>query len=188
MSTCLISGKFDLIFHTQTPFLIISHLYAHYTFRFPEVLMEKLKVMFNRSSSPYFISYQNPKKIIDRYGFHVELICKVPTAMHGSSECHMCFIYRRIASDGEAINCTKIVDGAACDPMFEKSWRDRNKSLEERCEELERELGYYFNRIEKRERSPPERFTFSEPIRHIKKKTCRKKEKGSTSYKQRIKR
>jgi len=51
--------------------------------------------MWNSSQSPYLICYHSPKDIIHSYDFDVELVDQEMTAMHGSKERHMGYIYRR---------------------------------------------------------------------------------------------
>ncbi len=66
---------------------------------FPPNLFNQLSEMFNRSDSPYLICYHAPKLIIERYRFNVQLIVQTPTSMHGSSEVHTGYLYRRIGID-----------------------------------------------------------------------------------------
>lgn len=103
--------------------------------------------MFNQSHSPYLICYHGPKLIIDRYGFNVELIIQTPTSMHGSSECHMGYLYRRTGlKDKENQKATssgkntksKIADGRVfldgttipSDPLFVNAWNSTRRELE----------------------------------------------------------
>ena len=51
--------------------------------------------MFNASRSQYLICFHPPKAIIEKYRFEVELITQTPTSMHGSSEGHSGYIYKR---------------------------------------------------------------------------------------------
>jgi Histone methylation protein DOT1 len=88
-----------------------THVYM-FSIGFPPCLWVKLAKMFNQSLSPYLICYHPPRKIIETYGFEVELLTQTPTSMHGSKEGHMGYLYRR----------TTIQDGALkdtlCDPVF----------------------------------------------------------------------
>jgi len=71
-----------------------THVYM-FDIGFPPKLFHTLSEMFNKSQSPFLICYHGPKLMIDRYGFDVELIVQASTSMHGSSENHSCYIYRR---------------------------------------------------------------------------------------------
>lgn len=66
--------------HTLDPF---THVYM-FDIGFPPALFERLSLMFNRSRSPkWLICYHGPKLIVDKYGFHVQLLVQKPTSMHG---------------------------------------------------------------------------------------------------------
>mmetsp|Transcript_20940 Transcript_20940/g.43856 ORF Transcript_20940/g.43856 Transcript_20940/m.43856 type:complete len:356 (+) Transcript_20940:274-1341(+) len=71
-----------------------THVYM-FDIGFPPRLFETLATMFNRSQSEYLICYHGPKLMVDRYGFNVELLVQKPLSMHGSSEVHTGYIYRR---------------------------------------------------------------------------------------------
>ena len=49
----------------------------------------------------YLICYHAPRLMVDEYGFDVELIVQTNTSMHGSTENHMGYIYKRVASKEE---------------------------------------------------------------------------------------
>jgi hypothetical protein len=76
--------------------------------------------MFNKSSSEYLICYHGPRLMIDRYGFNVELITKTSTSMHGSSEVHSGYIYKRTNANGS--KCKSETFGEPCDPLFAEAW------------------------------------------------------------------
>ena len=62
---------------------------------FPPALFLRLAWVFNSSVSPiWLISYQAPLKIIETYGFEVELVHQTSISMHGSSEGHQAYVYR----------------------------------------------------------------------------------------------
>ncbi|CEG36664.1 conserved hypothetical protein [Plasmopara halstedii] len=82
--------------HTFEPF---SHVYS-FDVGFPPDVMDKMALMFNRSSAKYYASFHAPRKVVDMYGFAVENIGRVATSMAGSSEGHQCYFYRRLASTG----------------------------------------------------------------------------------------
>lgn len=118
---------------------------------FPPNLFNQLSEMFNRSNSPYLICYHGPKLIIERYGFNVELIVQTPTSMHGSSEVHTGYLYRRIGIDdkvnqkGASSTSNKkktsnkpntsndvrvLLDGKiTSDPLFVNAWNLTRKEL-----------------------------------------------------------
>lgn len=77
--------------HSFDPF---THVYM-FSIGFPPRLWVVLAEMWNRSASGYLICYHGPKDIIHCYEFQVELVTQMPTSMHGSSEGHMGYIYRR---------------------------------------------------------------------------------------------
>lgn len=54
--------------------------------------------MFNASQSPFLICFHSPRVIIETYEFEVELITQTCTSMHGSSEGHSGYLYRRIGA------------------------------------------------------------------------------------------
>ena len=104
---------------------------------FPPKLFKQLSEMFNRSNSPYLICYHCPKLIIDRYGFNVELIVQTNTSMHGSSEGHMGYIYRRAGLEASKKSKSKtstigrvLLDGdILSDPLFVNAWKSTRREL-----------------------------------------------------------
>jgi len=112
---------------------------------FPPRLFYQLADMFNRSSSPYLICYHGPRLMVERYGFDIELIIQLSTSMHGSSEGHMGYIYRRVQrrrrSTGKGSRKLICPTGGAglpsdvpCDPLFAEPWRETRQSLDEHAE------------------------------------------------------
>jgi len=93
-----------------------THVYM-FSIGFPPALWEKLADIFNNSTSPYLICYHNPKHIIEKYAFDVELLTQAPTSMHGSNEGHTGYLYRRIQAEKMEWMTT------ACDPLFESPWK-----------------------------------------------------------------
>lgn len=97
--------------------------------------------MFNRSQSPYLVCYHGPRLIIERYGFNVELIVQTQTSMHGSSECHMGYIYRRVTAVGDEVKKgkrslktdTRVTleqgTGIVSDPLFVNAWNSTRREL-----------------------------------------------------------
>jgi hypothetical protein len=72
-----------------------THVYM-FDLGFPPSTFSVLAKAFNRSMTPYLISYQQPRKVIDLYGFGVELIHKEGSLqLTGSSENHTMYVYRR---------------------------------------------------------------------------------------------
>ena len=94
-------------------FLSLTFLLSEHSF--PPELWTHLSEIFNKSSSEYLICFHNPKVIMERYGFDVELLAQTPTSMHGSSEVHTGFIYKRTKT-------TRPVGQVSCDPLFQEAW------------------------------------------------------------------
>ncbi len=76
---------------TLDPF---THVYM-FDIGFPPTLFYEIADRFNRSRCPYLICYHGPKLIAERYGFNVELLTQIHTSMHGSSEGHTAYFYKR---------------------------------------------------------------------------------------------
>ena len=102
--------------------------------------------MFNKSQSEYLICYHAPHLIQDRYGFNVELIVQSTTSMHGSSENHMGYIYRRSTATPKKNKTTITVKhddiprGIPCDPLFVKAWESTRNSASELFDEVHLDL------------------------------------------------
>ncbi len=80
--------------HSQT-FDPFTHVYSC-DVGFPPLTFHRLAKVFNHSETQYLISYQSPKRIIDLYGFNVELVFKEGGLhMTGSNEGKTMFAYRR---------------------------------------------------------------------------------------------
>jgi len=116
-----------------------THVYM-FDIGFPPKLFKQLGQMFNRSQSDYLICYHGPKLMIERYGFNVELIVQAPTSMHGSSEGHMGYIYRRAGKKQKAAKTLPIVYGVACDPLFEEAWKSTKRDIEPMLEDVKRQV------------------------------------------------
>mmetsp|Transcript_2457 Transcript_2457/g.5114 ORF Transcript_2457/g.5114 Transcript_2457/m.5114 type:complete len:239 (-) Transcript_2457:112-828(-) len=139
-----------------------THVYM-FDIGFPGFLFAHLSEMFNNSTvSNYLISYYGPKKIIEQYGFEVELMFKVSVSMHGSGEYHSGYYYKRVKTkkktakkSSKAKKALNLDDSSSalpsdvpCDPVFEDSWRTvrsgPEKTLEwtvenlDKCENSER--------------------------------------------------
>jgi hypothetical protein len=67
--------------------------------------------MFNASRSKYLICFHPPKAIIERYSFEVELMAQTSTSMHGSSEGHSGYIYKRRNATPSAVD-------VVCDDVY----------------------------------------------------------------------
>jgi hypothetical protein len=74
--------------------------------------------------------------MIEEYGFDVELIVQAPTSMHGSSEGHMGYLYRRNQPNGRPVGSKTCPSGAEglptnvpCDPLFVKAWQRMNSGI-----------------------------------------------------------
>eukprot|EP00814_Leptocylindrus_danicus_P017398 CAMPEP_0116034956 /NCGR_PEP_ID=MMETSP0321-20121206/20007_1 /TAXON_ID=163516 /ORGANISM="Leptocylindrus danicus var. danicus, Strain B650" /LENGTH=362 /DNA_ID=CAMNT_0003511549 /DNA_START=18 /DNA_END=1106 /DNA_ORIENTATION=- len=138
---------------------------------FPPTLFKKLAQMFNRSKSPYLICFHGPKLMIDRYGFKVELLVQTPTNMHGSSEVHTGYVYKRKGmrkpraglavieedSDEEVCNTGDLPD-VPCDPYFREPWQIVRRGLDSLtevvAEQVQNDLG---SGRPKRNRKPVQR-------------------------------
>ena len=83
---------------TLDPF---SHVYA-FDVGFPPELLLSLGRKFNASRCGHYVSYQNPRRFLGDYGFHCELEDQLSVSMHGSSESHTCYVYRRAAAPPDA--------------------------------------------------------------------------------------
>jgi len=114
-----------------------THVYM-FDIGFPPKLFEKLSEMFNRSSSSYLICYHPPRLIVDRYKFVVELLCQQNTTMHGSSENHTGYIYRR--KTARPIRGTQRNKNIPCDPLFKESWEHVQMGLDHMCELVDKKL------------------------------------------------
>lgn len=93
---------------------------------FPPALFYEIADRFNRSRCPYLICYHGPRLIAERYGFEVELITQVQTSMHGSSEGHTAYFYKKkpvappnagTAGGSSSTRATRAA-APACDPLF----------------------------------------------------------------------
>jgi hypothetical protein len=75
---------------------------------------------FNASVTPYLICFHSPRVIIDKYGFNVELLAQTCTSMHGSSEGHSGYIYKRKPPSGRKglREFTQLAMSNPCDPAF----------------------------------------------------------------------
>lgn len=89
-----------------------THVYM-FSIGFPPKLWIHLAKMWNTSSSPYLICYHSPKDIIDAYQFNVELVIQTSTSMHGSSEGHMGYIYKRSGRPKTS---------PICDALYQPAW------------------------------------------------------------------
>merc|ERR1712127_736281 len=87
-------------------------------------LFHTLSKMFNNSESKYLICYHGPKLMIDRYKFNVELVEQTSTSMHGSSENHMGYLYKRVDRKNRTLKKEK------CDPLFADAKRRTAGSID----------------------------------------------------------
>ncbi|CAI5721036.1 unnamed protein product [Peronospora destructor] len=63
-----------------------------------DITTAHVRTIFTRK---YFVSFHSPRKVVDVYGFSVEIIGRVATSMAGSSEGHQCYFYRRVVATDE---------------------------------------------------------------------------------------
>jgi hypothetical protein len=116
-----------------------THVYM-FDIGFPPKLFKQLAEMFNRSQSEYLICYHGPKLMIEKYGFEVELIVQTPTSMHGSSECHMGYIYRRSKTKPTPPKSLPVVNGVPCDPLFQPAWEFVKQDATQMLEHVKHQL------------------------------------------------
>ena len=116
-----------------------THVYM-FSIGFPPRLWEVLAEMWNRSASAYLICYHGPKDIIHSYEFQVELVTQMPTSMHGSSEGHMGYIYRRTTlAPVESNGATP----RPFDPFYASAFRSVTGGLGSLKEEVDGKLQQY---------------------------------------------
>jgi hypothetical protein len=139
---------------------------------------------WNRSGSEFLICYHGPKDMVDTYEFSVQLVVQLPTNMTGSTESHVCYIYRRIPVATSDI-C------AQCDPFFSDAWemcktRDANALHNYVSEELEK-LNKMLSNSD-RKRKAPEIFTIEWPENRAKKqkKGAKKVRKGAKKVRKQL--
>lgn len=97
--------------------------------------------------------------MVERYGFNVELIIQAPTSMHGSSEGHMGYIYRRLGRKQKIGKGRQSVDGVPCDPLFKDAWLSTKKSVSSVYKEVEKVVNESLNsQRPSRQRRAPSRF------------------------------
>lgn len=75
-----------------------THIYM-YDLGFPPPLQQSIAKKFNSSMyAQYLVSYRPPHRVIEEYGYEVEIVDQIPTSMHGSGESHTAYFYRRSAA------------------------------------------------------------------------------------------
>jgi len=127
-----------------------SHVYM-FSIGFPPPLWLSLVASFNRSSSPWLICYHGPRQIIEKHGFNVELVVQMPTSMHGSSEVHTGYIYRRVSSkktksrgkcnsSGKSVVPLEDGKGTVCDVLFKDVCARIRGSFTEMKKSVDREV------------------------------------------------
>ncbi|KDO26937.1 hypothetical protein SPRG_07650 [Saprolegnia parasitica CBS 223.65] len=91
-----------------------SHVYS-FDVGFPPAVMAHVAECFNESASArYFISFHQPRKVLEQYGFEVDEIGRLGTSMAGSSEGHTVYFYRKTALSTR----TKETKEKKVDPLF----------------------------------------------------------------------
>ena len=121
-----------------------THVYM-FDIGFPPKLFKELGRMFNRSQSEYLICYHGPKLMVERYGFNVELIIQAPTSMHGSSEGHMGYIYRRAGKKQKIPKGLEILNGVPCDPLFANAWKSTKRDVKVIYEDVKKQVSDSLN-------------------------------------------
>jgi len=149
-SAMAVQGKTMFVFDTITKartFDPFTHVYM-FSIGFPPDLWEKLATMWNHSDSSachYLICYAGPKHIIEDYTFAVELVAQTTTSMHGSSESHMGYVYRRTPirnnkkqkKKKSSRATTRIV---SCDPLFKPSYDLVKSGLTDLKKDVDRQM------------------------------------------------
>ena len=95
--------------------------------------------MFNNSHCPYLICFHSPKVIIETYEFEVELITQTPTSMHGSSEGHSGYLYRRVGGVEELSKGTVV-----CDAVYRDAYKLVNSGMEKLREAVSQRVDLEF--------------------------------------------
>ena len=79
--------------------------------------------------------------MVERYGFDIELIVQASTSMHGSSENHTGYIYRRtprhvkkkrsdiIKRKRRPVECDDLPRNVPCDSLFADAWRSTRRDI-----------------------------------------------------------
>jgi hypothetical protein len=113
---------------TLDPF---THVYMFDT-GFPPHVSAQIAAAFNASRhTKYLVCFHRPKLVLDEWGLEAEYVDRVQTSMSGSSEGHLCYIYKatgkRDISDGYSGEAAAAaVTGGnrrAVDPVFAESMR-----------------------------------------------------------------
>eukprot|EP00541_Cyclophora_tenuis_P018629 CAMPEP_0116573614 /NCGR_PEP_ID=MMETSP0397-20121206/18890_1 /TAXON_ID=216820 /ORGANISM="Cyclophora tenuis, Strain ECT3854" /LENGTH=142 /DNA_ID=CAMNT_0004102195 /DNA_START=28 /DNA_END=452 /DNA_ORIENTATION=- len=105
---CIFEHKNVMSAKSFDPF---THVYM-FSIGFPPKLWMHLAGIFNNSQSPYLICFHSPRTVVDEYEFDVELITQTSTSMHGSSEGHTGYLYRRSITK-------RSTRENPCDPIFQ---------------------------------------------------------------------
>jgi hypothetical protein len=142
-----------------------THVYM-FDIGFPPKLFKQLGQMFNKSQSDYLICYHGPKLMIDRYGFNVELIVQEPTSMHGSSEGHMGYIYRRAGRKQKVPKNLPLIEGAPCDPLFKAAWESTRREVKPLLDDVKKLVTDSLNsQRPRRKRTPVTRDPYTSSVR-----------------------
>mmetsp|Transcript_10710 Transcript_10710/g.12217 ORF Transcript_10710/g.12217 Transcript_10710/m.12217 type:complete len:493 (-) Transcript_10710:347-1825(-) len=127
-----------------------THVYM-FDIGFPPKLFKYLSAMFNRSQSPFLICYHGPRLMIERYKFDLEFITQIQTSMHGSSEGHMGYLYKRSAASTRKKKRTKnsqvTVEGIniPCDPLFVDPFNVVGQGLDDLSSLVSKEVNDYYD-------------------------------------------
>ncbi|CAM9393372.1 unnamed protein product [Ectocarpus fasciculatus] len=71
-----------------------THVYM-FDIGFPPATLHEIANKFNNSKARHLVSYQIPKKVIDVYGFDVDLVLQQSLSLTGSGEGHTMYLFRR---------------------------------------------------------------------------------------------
>ena len=98
---------------------------------FPPHVSAQIAAAFNASKhTKYLVCFHRPKLVLEEWGLEAEYIDRVQTSMSGSSEGHLCYVYRatgkRDISDGYGGDAAAAAAGnnkRNVDPIFAESMR-----------------------------------------------------------------
>jgi protein-arginine kinase activator protein McsA len=89
--------------------------------------------------------------MIETYEFDVELIVQTTTSMHGSSEVHTGYIYKRAQKSKSAgSKCKTKTFGVLCDPLFAKAWKICKSGLDGVLKHVAQQADEHIGSTEKR--------------------------------------
>lgn len=139
-----------------------THVYQ-FDIGFPPAALIAIANAFNVSRTVQaLVSFQRPRHIIGTYGFHVQLVEKITTRMHGSSEGHTAYVYRSLhntTSSGQkrtkkSEENTPSIDGEVTEPPNKRRRTRssaRNTSPVKQARRQQMQLHKVFKTVDKKE-------------------------------------